>query len=72
MEKTLSMLLQVVLTGLLDTLYDNLPCAGSNNTHCLQPEHFEMLFSYVERVNQSEAATVSRDLTPTNDRSILG
>ena len=51
------MLLQVVLTGLLDTLYDNLPCAGSNNTHCLQPEHFEMLFSYVERVSQSEAAT---------------
>ena len=58
MEKTLSMLLQVVLTGLLDTLYDNLPCAGSNNTHCLQPEHFEMLFSYVERVSTVQSTTV--------------
>ena len=52
------MLLQVVLTGLLDTLYDNLPCAGSNNTHCLQPEHFEMLFSYVERVSTVQSTTV--------------
>jgi len=37
---------EVVLTGLMDTLYDNLPCAGSNNTFCLEPEHFEMLFRW--------------------------
>jgi len=46
---------EVVLTGLLDTLYDNLPCAGSNNTFCLEPEHFEMLFSYVERLSDEVA-----------------
>ena len=50
---------EVVLTGLLDTLYDNLPCASQSPStpFCLEPEHFEMLFTYVERVS-SEAARV--------------
>ena len=48
---------EVVLTGLLDTLHDNLPCAGSNNTFCVEPEHLEFLFSYIERVS-SEASRV--------------
>ena len=48
---------EVVLTGLLDTLHDNLPCAGPNNTFCDEPEHLEFLFSYIERVS-SQAARV--------------
>jgi len=46
---------EVVLTGLLDTLYDNMPCAGSDQTMCLEPEHLEFLFSYVERVSKVAA-----------------
>merc|ERR1712080_441145 len=42
---------EVVLMGLLDTYSDNLPCAGANRTMCLEPQHFEMLFSYVERIS---------------------
>ena len=43
---------EVVLTGLLDTLTDNLPCASASEDtpFCLEPEHFEMLFSAVERL----------------------
>ena len=50
---------EVVLTGLLDTLYDNLPCASQSEDtpFCLEPEHFEMLFTAVERVS-SEVARV--------------
>ena len=48
---------EVVLTGLIDTLYDNMPCAGSDQTMCLEPEHLEFLFTYVERVS-AEAARV--------------
>ena len=43
---------EVVLTGLLDTLYDNMPCAKTDQTQCLEPEHFELLFSYMERVSK--------------------
>jgi hypothetical protein len=46
---------EVVLTGLLDTLYDNMPCAGSGQTMCLEPEHLEFLFSYIERVAKAAA-----------------
>jgi len=46
---------EVVLMGLLDTLYDNMPCAGSDQTMCLEPEHLEFLFSYVERVSDVAA-----------------
>ena len=46
---------EVVLTGLLDTLYDNMPCAGSGQTMCLEPEHLEFLFSYIERVSKAAA-----------------
>ena len=49
---------EVVLTGLIDTLYDNLPCAGSDNSFCLEPEHFEMLFRSVCRVYAHHAHTV--------------
>ena len=51
---------EVVLTGLIDTLYDNLPCAGADNTFCLEPEHFEMLFTFTERVSKD----VSRVFKP--------
>ena len=46
---------EVVLTGLLDTLYDNMPCAGSGQTMSLEPEHLEFLFSYIERVSKAAA-----------------
>jgi len=46
---------EVVLMGLLDTLYDNMPCAGSDGYMCLEPEHFEFLFSYIERVSKVAA-----------------
>ena len=48
---------EVVLTGLLDTLTDNLPCASQSEDtpFCLEPEHFEMLFTYVERISAEVA-----------------
>ena len=47
---------EVVLTGLLDTMTDNLPCIyAEEGDICLEPEHFEMVFSYMERVSKDAA-----------------
>ena len=42
--------------GLLDTMYDNMPCVPTaEGDMCIEPEHFEMLFSYIERVSTTVA-----------------
>ncbi|XP_023336294.1 uncharacterized protein LOC111707424 isoform X2 [Eurytemora carolleeae] len=47
---------EVVLMGLLDTMYDNMPCVPTaEGDMCIEPEHFEMLFSYIERVSTTVA-----------------
>merc|ERR1712130_669259 len=46
---------EVVLTGLIDTLYDNMPCANKGGSHCLEPEHLELLMSVVERLSEEAA-----------------
>jgi len=46
---------EVILTGLLDTLTDNLPCAGKEKSLCLEPEHLEMLITFLERVSTETA-----------------
>ena len=49
---------EVVLMGWLDTVRDNLPCPKDRDQdYCLEPEHFEMLFHFVEKVSL-EAARV--------------
>merc|ERR1712212_794152 len=46
---------EVVLTGLIDTLYDNMPCANKDSTGCLEPEHLELLMSVGERLSEEAA-----------------
>jgi len=46
---------EVVLTGLLDTLHANLPCAASGGRHCLEPEHLELVVTVLERVSKEAA-----------------
>jgi len=44
---------EVVLSGWLDTINENLPCPKDREIGdmCLEAEHFEMLFSYIQRVS---------------------
>jgi len=53
---------EVVLTGLIDTLYDNMPCANKGGSHCLEPEHLELLMSVVERLSEEAARCIFFEL----------
>jgi len=43
---------KVVVSGWLDTIRDNLPCPGGKEQNlCLEPEHFELLFHFAEKLS---------------------
>jgi len=43
---------KVVVSGWLDTVRDNLPCPGGKEQNlCLEPEHFELLFHFAEKLS---------------------
>jgi len=48
---------EVVVMGWLDTVRENFPCIKDRNLGdiCLEPEHLEMLFSYLQRVSYDAA-----------------